>query len=494
MIDLFAPIGFGQRGLIVAPPKAGKTSLLKAIAKGISANYPDAKLLLLLIDERPEEVTDLERTVNGEVVYSTFDQRPENHVRVAELLLERAMRLVEDKQDVIILLDSLTRLARAYNLVVPPSGRTLSGGIDPAALYKPKKFFGAARNIEEGGSLTILATALVDTGSRMDDVIASGREKTEQSVETVERLTRELRHARESLTLAEKQLESYKAVDQNEMQDKYKEATIEIRLLKTKIAELEQQLSNVNQERIIAQTKLSSAEEQLKAANSNASTNDESSDVNAHLLAEAQDRVRVLEANIEEFHTIIRESETKTKELQEKHENYIVECQATIDKLIKNLEERTTEVTNIQNEAQMAIAEYKSLSEQSKAAQEELNIQKQALEEKVGSLELSNTEQQEKIKTLEATLEEKTSIHKEVETKLANETHIAEEQRQTINSLRADVSNLTFEISQYKTTIAAASTRNHLFVLSLNVNSVNVIRQNKSGKRSWTKLRRDVNN
>lgn len=192
VIDLFAPIGFGQRGLIVAPPKAGKTSLLKAIAKGISTNYPDAKLLLLLIDERPEEVTDLERTVNGEVVYSTFDQRPENHVRVAELLLERAMRLVEDKQDVIILLDSLTRLARAYNLVVPPSGRTLSGGIDPAALYKPKKFFGAARNIEEGGSLTILATALVDTGSRMDDVIyeefkGTGNQELHLSRELAER-------------------------------------------------------------------------------------------------------------------------------------------------------------------------------------------------------------------------------------------------------------------------------------------------------------------
>ncbi|MCI1700144.1 transcription termination factor Rho [Liquorilactobacillus nagelii] len=171
MIDLFAPIGFGQRGLIVAPPKAGKTSLLKAMANGVAQNYPNAKLMVLLIGERPEEVTDLERTVNGEVIYSTFDQRPENHIRVAELVLERAMRLAEDKQDVIILLDSLTRLARAYNLVVPPSGRTLSGGIDPAALFKPKKFFGAARNIEEGGSLTILATALVDTGSRMDDVI-----------------------------------------------------------------------------------------------------------------------------------------------------------------------------------------------------------------------------------------------------------------------------------------------------------------------------------
>lgn len=171
MIDLFSPIGFGQRGLVVAPPKAGKTSILKEIANGITENHPDVELIVLLIDERPEEVTDLERSVKGDVVSSTFDLQPSNHTRVAELVLERAMRLVEDKRDVVILMDSITRLARAYNLVVPPSGRTLSGGIDPAALYKPKRFFGAARNIEEGGSLTILATALVDTGSRMDDVI-----------------------------------------------------------------------------------------------------------------------------------------------------------------------------------------------------------------------------------------------------------------------------------------------------------------------------------
>ena len=171
MIDMFAPVGFGQRGLIVAPPKAGKTTILKEIANGITENHPEVELIVLLIDERPEEVTDLERSVKGDVVYSTFDLQPSNHTRVSELVLERAMRLVEDKRDVVILMDSITRLARAYNLVVPPSGRTLSGGIDPAALYKPKKFFGAARNIEEGGSLTILATALVDTGSRMDDVI-----------------------------------------------------------------------------------------------------------------------------------------------------------------------------------------------------------------------------------------------------------------------------------------------------------------------------------
>ena len=171
MLDLICPIGFGQRGLIVAPPKAGKTSLLKEIANGITTNHPDAELIILLIDERPEEVTDIERTVNAEVVYSTFDQLPENHIKISALVLERALRLVEDGRDVIILMDSLTRLARAYNLTIPPSGRTLSGGIDPAAFYRPKKFFGSARNIEEGGSLTILATALVETGSRMDDVI-----------------------------------------------------------------------------------------------------------------------------------------------------------------------------------------------------------------------------------------------------------------------------------------------------------------------------------
>lgn len=171
MIDIFAPIGKGQRGMIVAPPKAGKTMIIKQIAQSVAKNYPDIKLIVLLIDERPEEVTDMKRSINGEVIHSTFDQTPENHTKVAEMVLERAMRLVEQKNDVVILLDSITRLARAYNLTVTPTGRTLSGGLDPDALIKPKKFFGAARNIEEGGSLTILATALVETGSRMDDVI-----------------------------------------------------------------------------------------------------------------------------------------------------------------------------------------------------------------------------------------------------------------------------------------------------------------------------------
>ena len=171
IIDLLIPVGKGQRGLIVSPPKAGKTLLLKKIANSISENYPSLELIVLLIDERPEEVTDMRRSVKGEVLSSTFDERPENHIRLAELVLERSQRLVEHGQDVVILLDSITRLTRAYNLVIPPSGRTLSGGIDPAAFYKPKRFFGAARNIDEGGSLTILATALIDTGSRMDDVI-----------------------------------------------------------------------------------------------------------------------------------------------------------------------------------------------------------------------------------------------------------------------------------------------------------------------------------
>lgn len=171
IMDVLAPVGLGQRGLIVAPPKAGKTLLLKEIANSISTNNPEIELFVLLIDERPEEVTDMQRSVKGEVVASTFDELPENHIKVAELVLERALRLVEAKKDVVILLDSITRLARAYNLVIPPSGRTLSGGIDPAAFHRPKRFFGSARNVEEGGSLTILATALIDTGSRMDDII-----------------------------------------------------------------------------------------------------------------------------------------------------------------------------------------------------------------------------------------------------------------------------------------------------------------------------------
>jgi len=171
IMDLIAPVGLGQRGLIVAQPKAGKTLLLKEIANSIATNHPEIDLFVLLIDERPEEVTDMQRSVKGEVIASTFDEVPENHIKVAELVLERALRLVEHKRDVVILLDSITRLARAYNLVVPPSGRTLSGGIDPASFHRPKRFFGSARNIEEGGSLTILATALVETGSRMDDII-----------------------------------------------------------------------------------------------------------------------------------------------------------------------------------------------------------------------------------------------------------------------------------------------------------------------------------
>ena len=171
LMDIICPIGKGQRGIIVAPPKAGKTTLLKKVAQNISKNYPDIKLIVLLIDERPEEVTDMKRSINGDVIYSTFDEEPQNHAKVSQMVLERAKRMVEQGKDVVILLDSLTRLSRAYNLTITPTGRTLSGGLDPGALIMPKKFFGAARNVEEGGSLTILATALIDTGSRMDDMI-----------------------------------------------------------------------------------------------------------------------------------------------------------------------------------------------------------------------------------------------------------------------------------------------------------------------------------
>ena len=171
LMDIICPIGKGQRGIIVAPPKAGKTTLLKRIAQNITINHPDVKLIVLLIDERPEEVTDMKISINGDVIYSTFDEEPQNHAKVAQMVLERAKRMVEQGKDVVILLDSITRLSRAYNLTITPTGRTLSGGLDPGALIMPKKFFGAARNIEEGGSLTILATALIETGSRMDDMI-----------------------------------------------------------------------------------------------------------------------------------------------------------------------------------------------------------------------------------------------------------------------------------------------------------------------------------
>ena len=171
LVDLIAPIGKGQRGLIVSQPKSGKTTLLKNIANGITNNYPDVTLIVLLIDERPEEVTDMQRSIKGEVLYSTFDELPEHHTRVAEMAQERAMRLVEQGKDVVVLIDTITRLTRAYNITIPATGKTLSGGMDPGALHKPKRFFGAARNIENGGSLTIIATALIETGSRMDDIV-----------------------------------------------------------------------------------------------------------------------------------------------------------------------------------------------------------------------------------------------------------------------------------------------------------------------------------
>jgi transcription termination factor Rho len=193
LMDLVAPIGKGQRGLIVAPPKAGKTILLQHIANGVSNNYPEAYLMIVLVGERPEEVTDMERNVNGEVLSSTFDEPTENHVHLAEMSLERAKRLVETGADVVVLLDSITRLARAYNLAMPPSGRTLSGGLDPVALYPPKRFFGAARNIEGGGSLTIVGTTLVDTGSRMDEVIDEEFKGTGNQELTLDRKLQERR-------------------------------------------------------------------------------------------------------------------------------------------------------------------------------------------------------------------------------------------------------------------------------------------------------------
>ena len=223
IIDLISPIGKGQRGMIVAPPKVGKTTLLKKIANSISKNNPEVELIVLLIDERPEEVTDMIRSIKGEVIYSTFDELPEHHVKVAEMVLERAKRLIEQKKDVVVLLDSITRLARAYNLVIPSSGRTLSGGFDPAALHKPKKFFGAARNIENGGSLTILATSLVETGSRMDEVIFEEFKGTGNMEVVLDRKLSEKRifpaidinksgTRREDLLLSKKELETVSAL------------------------------------------------------------------------------------------------------------------------------------------------------------------------------------------------------------------------------------------------------------------------------------------
>jgi transcription termination factor Rho len=223
VVNLFTPIGKGQRGMVVSPPKAGKTILLKKIANSISTNYPEVELIVLLIDERPEEVTDMQRSIQGEVIFSTFDEVPEHHIKVAEMVLERSQRLVEQKKDVVILLDSITRLARAYNLTIPPTGRTLSGGLDPGALHKPKKFFGAARNIEFGGSLTIMATALIETGSRMDDVIFEEFKGTGNMELHLDRKLSERRifpaidinrsgTRREELLLAQRELESILAV------------------------------------------------------------------------------------------------------------------------------------------------------------------------------------------------------------------------------------------------------------------------------------------
>lgn len=223
LMDLLSPIGKGQRGMIVAPPKAGKTTILKKIANSITQNNPDVELIVLLIDERPEEVTDMKRSIKGDVIYSTFDEQPEHHVKVAEMVIERAKRLTEQNKDVVVLLDSITRLARAYNLVVPSSGKTLSGGFDPSALHKPKRFFGAARNTEDAGSLTVLATALVDTGSRMDEVIFEEFKGTGNMEVTLDRGLSEKRifpaidinksgTRREDLLLTKQELETIYAV------------------------------------------------------------------------------------------------------------------------------------------------------------------------------------------------------------------------------------------------------------------------------------------
>lgn len=223
IMDLMSPIGKGQRGMIVAPPKAGKTTILKKIANSISTNNPEVELIVLLIDERPEEVTDMKRSVKGEVIYSTFDEQPEHHVKVAEMVVERAKRLTEQGKDVVILLDSITRLARAYNLVVPSSGKTLSGGFDPSALYKPKRFFGAARNTEDAGSLTILASALIETGSRMDEVIFEEFKGTGNMEVCLDRSLSEKRifpaidvnksgTRRDDLLLSEKEIETVNAI------------------------------------------------------------------------------------------------------------------------------------------------------------------------------------------------------------------------------------------------------------------------------------------
>ncbi len=226
LMDLMAPIGKGQRGMIVAPPKAGKTTILKKIANSITTNNPEVELIVLLIDERPEEVTDMKRSIKGDVIYSTFDEQPEHHVKVAEMVIERAKRLTEQHKDVVVLLDSITRLARAYNLVIPSSGRTLSGGFDPSALHKPKRFFGAARNTEDAGSLTVLATALVDTGSRMDEVIFEEFKGTGNMEVVLDRSLSEKRifpaidinksgTRREDLLLSEKELETIYAIRKN---------------------------------------------------------------------------------------------------------------------------------------------------------------------------------------------------------------------------------------------------------------------------------------
>lgn len=299
--------------------------------------------------------------------------------------------------------------------------------------------------------------------ARMDNLNNAGKENLQKSAETIATLTRELQHKRDALAHAEKQIDCYKAIDTSGIQDKYKEATIEIRLLKTKITDIEKQLSEVNQERIIAQNKLMVAQEEIKKASTTITTDsadrDASCDEHLRLLAAAEDRVRALEADIESYTTAMAENSKKSDALSEEHDQFVKQTQVTIDTLLKRVEESTTTVSTVQNEAEMAIAEYKALNEKATATQQELAEEKKTLEEKVKQLDIDHNAKKEEIEKLMETVEDKTTALTSIESKLEAESKVAEEQRQTINTLRTDVANLTFEISQYKATIAATTSR-----------------------------------
>jgi chromosome segregation ATPase len=328
--------------------------------------------------------------------------------------------------------------------------------------------------------------------ARMDNLNNAGKENLQKSAETIATLTRELQHKRDALANAEKQIDCYKAIDTSGIQDKYKEATIEIRLLKTKITETEKQLSEVNQERIIAQNKLMAAEEEIKKATTTVTTDttDSNASCNEHLrlLAAAEDRVRALEADIESYTTAMSESNKKSDALTEEHDQFVKQTQVTIDTLLKRVEESTTAVSTVQNEAEMAIAEYKALNEKVTATQQELVEEKKALEEKVKQLDAEHTAKKEEIENLQQTLQDKTVALTDVQGKLESESKVAEEQRQTINTLRADVSNLTFEISQYKATIAASTNRE----ASLKSELERKINEESESEESWKQKFNDL--